>query len=49
MLQVWTRDGVKLFEKQLDKPISNWNLTKDKFLFQIEPHSRDVYLVNLFR
>lgn len=36
-----------MFEKSLEKPICNWNITEDKFLFQETPESPYIYLVSL--
>ena len=33
LLQLWKRGGVMVFEKPLRKPVCNWNVTKDKFIF----------------
>ena len=33
LLQVWTNKGDMVFERALETPIVNWNITKDKFLF----------------
>lgn len=34
LLQVWKRGGQLLFEKSMRRPVANWNIKKDKFLFQ---------------
>ena len=34
LLQVWTKGGEMVFEKQLADPITNWNITGTVFLFQ---------------
>jgi len=47
LLQVWTQKGDMVFEKALHKPVCNWNITKDKFLFQEEPNRPEVFLVDL--
>ena len=47
LLQVWTNKGDLVFEKALKQPCCNWNLTKDKFLFQLNPNSPQIYLVRL--
>ena len=33
LLQVWNRTGNMIFEKSLRNPISNWNISGDKFVF----------------
>ena len=33
LLQVWTREGVMVFERPMEKPVCNWNISKDKLLF----------------
>ena len=50
LLQVWTINGDMVFEKPLDKPVANWNIQGNKFLFQEDSidGSRKVYLVKLF-
>ena len=37
-----------VFEKPLDKPVANWNISGNKFVFIEETQSTDVYLVKLF-
>lgn len=48
LLQVWNRYGTMVFEKPLKKPITNWNISDDKFIFQQETNSPDIYVVRLF-
>jgi hypothetical protein len=47
LLQVWSNKGEMVFEKALKTPIINWNIVKDKFLFQEQTHSEIIYLVKL--
>lgn len=37
-----------LFEKALARPVSNWNITKDAFIFQERHDTPTVYLIRLF-
>ena len=48
LLQVWSSKGDLIFERSLTKPISNWNISQDKFCFQESRHSSDIYIVKLF-
>ena len=48
LLQIWKREGTMLFEKSLTKPVCNWNITKDKFIFQEEPSKPEIFMVSLF-
>ena len=48
LLQVWTLKGEMIYEKPLDKPISNWNISEDTLLFTEEVDSTDVWLIKLF-
>ena len=48
LLQIWSKKGDMVFERSLLKPVCNWAIDKDKFLFQEEPDSREIYLVCLF-
>lgn len=34
LLQVWSRSGKLLFERQLLQPVTSWNLHDDYFVFQ---------------
>jgi len=47
LLQIWKRGGQIIYEKSLDKPVCNWNITSDKFLFQEEPSSPEVTFISL--
>ena len=48
LLQIWKRGGTMVFEKSLNRPICNWNVTTDKFIFQEEPTRPEVYLISLY-
>ena len=37
-----------VFEKPLDYPVCNWNIAKDKFVFQLSPDTPQIYLVKLY-
>ena len=47
LLQVWTNKGDMVFEKPLETPVVNWNIKKNKFLFQEHTDSCEIYLVQL--
>jgi len=47
LLQVWSSKGEMVFEKSMRKPCSNYNISGDKFVFQEETNSSEVYLVKL--
>ena len=36
-----------MFEKALAQPVSNWNMTQDKFLFQEDENIPEVFLICL--
>ena len=48
LVQVWTKNGVMVFERSMEKPISNWNISHDKFIFQENPKEPVIYIVRLF-
>ena len=49
LLQVWTDEGELVYERTLHKPISNWNISGNKLVFQEDKDSEDIYLVKLFK
>ena len=36
-----------VFEKSLKKPVCNWNITQDKFVFRDDPKERSLYVVSM--
>ena len=48
LLQVWNKRGDMIFERALEKPCCNWNISGDVFLFQEEPHLPEIYLLKLY-
>ena len=48
LLQVWTNRGQMVFERSLMQPISNWNISHDKFCFQEDRESNEIYVIQLF-
>ena len=49
LLQVWSIRGELVFEKPLDKPVTSWNVSRNKLLFQEDDNNPNlVYLVKLF-
>ena len=48
LLQIWKRGGLMLFEKALSTQICNWNVTRDKFIFQKEALKPQVYVIDLY-
>ena len=48
LLQVWTKHGDMVFERSLMKPPCNWNVSNDKFLFQEESDSPEIFVVRMF-
>jgi len=48
LLQVWTNRGKMVFERPLREPISNWNISADKFVFQQTKKSNEVFVIRLF-
>jgi hypothetical protein len=47
LLQVWSNRGEMIFERALEKPISNWNISTDKFLFQEADKPSTIFLLKL--
>lgn len=47
-MQVWTKEGEMVFEKPMQKPPANWNISGDKFLFLEETNAKEIYMVKLF-
>ena len=48
LLQVWSKFGDMVFERKLRLPISNWNISDDKFIFQENKDDPTVYVVKLY-
>ena len=47
LMQVWTRKGELAFERKLDKPVDNWNISTDKLLFHETEDSDTLHVVKL--
>ena len=47
LMQVWTKKGELAFEKKLDKPVHNWNISTDKLLFHETEDSDTIHVVKL--
>ena len=48
LIQVWTLKGELVYEKPLKRPVANWNMKDDRFMFQEKYNSTDVWLVKLY-
>ena len=48
LVQVWNSNGDLVFEKPLSKPVCNWNISNNKFIFLEDCNSCDIWLVKLF-
>ena len=48
LLQVWDKRGDMIFEKSLRQPVCNWNISRNKFIFQETVNSREVFIVRLY-
>ena len=48
LLQVWNLQGEMAFEKPLEKPVSNWNISNDVLLYLEDISSTEVWMVKLF-
>jgi len=46
---VWTKKGEMAFERKLRQPISNWNISGDKLIFQEKFDDPSVFIVKLFK
>ena len=49
LLQVWTKKGEMVFEKALQQPVCNWNISGNVFLFQEKTDSSDIFLLRLYK
>ena len=47
LLQVWDRNGQMVFERPLDEPVTNWNISGDTFVFQERSDSPTIYVVQV--
>ena len=48
LIQVWTLKGELVYEKPLEKPLANWNISDDRFMFLEDTYSTSIWLVKLF-
>lgn len=48
LLQVWSKNGDLVFEKALEAPVVNWNISGDFFVFQEHVNQSELSLVKLF-
>ena len=48
LLQVWSNLGDNIFERPLRHPITNWNISGNKFVFQENPQDTTIFVVRLF-
>ena len=48
LLQVYNRAGEMVFERPLDQPVVNWNISGDNFVFQEYSDVPIVYVVKLY-
>ena len=48
LLQVWSINGEMVFEKPLEKPPENWNISGDKLIYMTDNNSNEIHLVKLF-
>ena len=47
LLQVWTIEGQLIFEKPLEKPVANWNISRDILIFMEKTDSNVIWVVKL--
>ena len=47
VLQVWKLGGQMVFEKSLLKPVCNWNITQDKFMFQEDVDDPNINVISM--
>ena len=47
LMQVWTNKGELAYERKLDRPVENWNISTDKLLFHEREDSDYIYVVKL--
>ena len=48
LLQVWTDEGEMIFERPLETPPANWNISGNKLIYLEETNAKVVHLVKLF-
>ena len=48
LLQVWTKYGQMVYEKSLDKPVANWNISEKMLVYLEDTHSQEINVVKLF-
>ena len=48
LIQIWTLKGELVYEKPLKKPVANWNMSDNHFMFLEDTNSTSVWLVKLF-
>ena len=48
LLQVWDRQGEMVFERPLKKPVVNWNISDDIFIFIESNDNPVVHVVKLY-
>ena len=44
---MWTIKGELIFEKPLEKPVANWNISRNKLVFMEEATSNVIWIVKL--
>jgi hypothetical protein len=47
LLQVWTKEGVLVYERKLEEPLMQWNLSGKLFLFQQQNSPAFIYCLKL--
>ena len=48
LLQVWSELGEMVFEKALNRPPANWNLSGSNMVYAEETEAKEIHLVKLF-
>lgn len=45
LLQVWSKTGQLIYERPMDKPVSAWNVHRDKIVFQESVESKQFFIL----
>ena len=48
LLQVWTDTGEMVFERPLEQPPANWNISGNKLVYLEETNAKVIHIVKLF-
>ena len=49
LLQVWNKLGEMVFERSLNQPVANWNISGDIFMYQEDSKDSHIWLIKLYK